>query len=82
MYHAIYKNKLQSRNFIIDISNSNMTIRNALLQLKKIYNRLDTNFVNKIVIKKNQKFIIYKKGYSCTGTSAQPHPLIRLYNYL
>lgn len=61
LYHAIYKNKLQSRNFIIDISNSNMTIRDALLQLKKIYNRLDTNFVNKIMLKKNQKFIIYKK---------------------
>ena len=61
LYHAIYKKKSQSNNFIFDISNSKLTIQNAIKQVINIYNRPDTQFVKRVILKKDQDFKVLLK---------------------
>ena len=58
---AIKKKKRQSKNFIFDITNSNIQENDLLRQLKKIYNSETTKWVNKIIVKKNKNVIIILK---------------------
>ncbi len=60
-YHAIYKKKKQCNNFIFDISGSKISIKKAIKLVDTLYKRLDTQFVNMIIIIKDNKFRIYKK---------------------
>lgn len=61
LYHAIYKKKSQSDNFIFDITNSKLNMDDAIKQVEKIYKRPDTKFVKRIIIKKSQKFKVFLK---------------------
>lgn len=61
LYHAIYKKKSQSNNFIFDITDSKLDIEDAIKQIEKIYKRPDTQFVKRIIIKKNQRFKVFLK---------------------
>lgn len=61
LYHSIYKKKSQSNNFIFDITNSKLDIEDAIRQIEKIYKRPDTQFVKRIIIKKNQEFKVLLK---------------------
>ena len=61
LYHAIRKKKSQSNNFIFDITKSDLTIEEAVNQVKKLYKRDDTIFLNRIIIKKNDDFVVYKR---------------------
>ena len=62
IYHAIYKNKLQCNNFILDITNSKLNLKKSIILVNLLFQREDTKFVNKIIIKKGNKYIsIIKK---------------------
>lgn len=61
LYHAIRKKKSQSNNFIFDITKSELSINDAIKQIEKIYKRPDSDFVKRIIIKKNQDFKIFLK---------------------
>lgn len=61
MYHAIRKKKSQSNNFIFDITKSKLSIEDAINQVQKLYTRKDTNFLNRVIIKKNDNFVVYKR---------------------
>lgn len=61
IYHAINRKKYQSNNFIFDISNSNLSFDMAQQQIIKLYNRKDTLFLNKVILKNGEKYIIYKR---------------------
>ena len=61
LYHAIRKKKSQSNNFIFDITKSELSIKDAIKQIEKIYKRPDSNFVKRVIIKKNQDFKIFLK---------------------
>ena len=57
--NLIKDSKEQSHNFIIDITNSTMLIQNIVVQIKKIFDKTNTNrsWVNKVIIKKDSKVI-------------------------
>lgn len=59
IYHNIEKQNLQSRNFIIEIKNSNIDWLEIERQIKYTYRRLD--WVEKIGIKKDNQFKMYNK---------------------
>nr|MBP3259052.1 hypothetical protein [Bacilli bacterium] len=60
--NMIKDSKEQSKNFIIDISNSKLTINEAKYQIKNIYNNAARKWINKIILKKGSKLIaIYKR---------------------
>lgn len=61
LYHSIHNKKTQSSNFIFDISDSKLSLEEAKVQTQKLYTRKDTSFLNRAIIKKNDKFIIYKR---------------------
>lgn len=61
LYHAIYKKKNQSKNFIFDASNSKLEIDELKKQIYKLYDREDTEFLQKIILKKNQNSFVYKR---------------------
>ena len=61
LYHAIRKKKSQSNNFIFDITKSKLSIEEAAVQAQKLYTRKDTNFLNRVIIKKEDDFIVYKR---------------------
>lgn len=77
LYHSIIKNKGQSNNFIFDITNSKLKIKEAVHQINNLYKRKDTYFLDKAIIKKYNNFCVLqrKKECDCTGNSAQPHSL-------
>lgn len=59
---AISKKKNQSNSFIFDISNTNMSEENALLQIEKIYNAKNRTWVDMIIlIKHNTVLKIFKR---------------------
>lgn len=59
---AIKKKRKQSNNFIFDITNSKMELESLLFQIEKIYISKTTNWVDKVIVKKNEDVIlIYKK---------------------
>ena len=61
LYHSVYKKKKQSNNFILDITNSDLTLNNIKQQIGNLYKRKDCTFINKIIIKKNNDSLIYKR---------------------
>lgn len=61
LYHAVYKKEKQSNNFIFDITYSDLTIENTKQQIDSLYRRTDIPFINKIIIKKSDDFLIYKR---------------------
>lgn len=62
LYHAVYRKKKQSNNFIFDITCSILNIHDVLKQIEILYRRLDTKFIDKIIIKDKDKFIILKRN--------------------
>lgn len=59
---AIKKKKTQAKNFIFDISNSEITIENIDNQIKRIYKSKDRKWLDKIIIKRNNDVVaIYKR---------------------
>lgn len=61
LYHSVYKKKKQSNNFIFDITNSDLTLDNIKQQINNLYKRKDCEFINKIIIKKDNIFLIYRR---------------------
>ena len=55
------RKKRQSKNFIFDITNSNIQENDLLRQLEKVYNSETTKWVDKIIVKKNENVIIILK---------------------
>ncbi|MFR6306034.1 MAG: hypothetical protein ACLUNR_04365 [Bacilli bacterium] len=58
---TIKRKKRQSKNFIFDITNSNIQENDLLRQLEKVYNSETTKCVDKIIVKKNENVIIILK---------------------
>ena len=59
---ALKKCKNQAHNFIIDISKSQLSNESAIYQLQKIFNNKNRKWVEKIILKRNNKLIkIYTK---------------------
>jgi len=59
---AISKKKMQSNNFIFDITNSKMKENTAIEQIKKIYNSKNRLWVDKIILIKDNKILkIFKR---------------------
>lgn len=60
-YHAVYKKKRQSSNFIFDVSSSKLSLEEVIDQIDSLYKRTDVPFVNKIIVKKNNIFLVFKR---------------------
>lgn len=59
---SIKRKKRQSKNFIFDITNSKIEKYNLFEQLKKLYSSKATNWVDKIIVKKDKDVsVIYKR---------------------
>ncbi len=59
---SIKRKKRQSKNFIFDITNSKIEKYNLFEQLKKIYSSKTTNWVDKIIVKKDKDVsVVYKR---------------------
>lgn len=52
LYHAVYKKKSQSSNFIFDISMLDLRNIDFQQQINNLYNRKDTDFLEKVILKK------------------------------
>ena len=61
LYHAVYGKNKQSNNFILDLSKSKLDFNEITNQLNRLYKRPDVLFVNKIIIKKNKIYKVYKR---------------------
>lgn len=61
LYHSIYGKETQSINFIFDVTNSKLEIIDFKEQVNKLYNREDTNWVNKIIIKQDDYISIFER---------------------
>lgn len=61
IYHSIYKKKTQSNNFIFDVVSSELDINELQKQIYKLYNRKDTEFLQKIILKKENDIFVYKR---------------------
>ena len=57
IYTAIRDRQKQANNFVIDISKSKLTMKQAELQTKELYKIKTVNWLNKVIIKKNNEFI-------------------------
>ncbi|MBD9106843.1 hypothetical protein EGP99_03430 [bacterium] len=60
-YHAIYKNKEQSSNYIFDITKSNINMKEVLELANILYGRSDITFLDKIIILDNNEFLVLKR---------------------
>lgn len=61
LYHAIYKKKTQSTNFIFDTSESNLSIFELQYQIYNLYSRLDTAFLQKVMLKHRNMLFVFKR---------------------
>lgn len=61
LYHSVYKKSEQSSNFIFDISSSELEMTEIKQQVDKLYKRTDVPFVNEIIVKKDNDFLVYKR---------------------
>lgn len=61
LYHSIYKKKTQSNNFIFEIISSELSINELQKQIYNLYNRKDTEFLQKIILKKGNDIFVYKR---------------------
>lgn len=58
---AIKKKKNQCCNFLLDISNSDINNKEVIRQLKLIFNSKDRQWVDKIIVKNENRIIIFKR---------------------
>ena len=57
----------QASNFIIDITNNNLSTGSLLIQVQRIYSSLRRNWVDKIIVKKDKEVIcVYKRKNEAT----------------
>lgn len=56
--NAIKRTRKQTNNYILDFSNNKITKKEIINQIIKIYNSKDRNWVNKIIIKRDNKVIL------------------------
>ena len=61
LYHSIYKKKTQNNNFICDVSTSELDIKELKSQIDKLFSRKDTEFLQKIILKKKNYIFVYKR---------------------
>ena len=61
VYTSIRKKEKQSNNFVIGISKSKLSIKSAIKQVMGIYSMKGFNWLNNIIIKKNDSFEIIKR---------------------
>lgn len=61
LYHSVYKKKEQSNNFIFDVSLSTLNMNEVIQQIEKLYKRKDISFINEIIVKKDNDFLIFKR---------------------
>lgn len=61
LFHNIYKKNKQANNFLFDATNSDLKYKELINQVDSIYKRKDMFFVNKIGIRKGEKFVIFKR---------------------
>lgn len=61
LYHTIRKKQRQSNNFIFEITNSKFSMKNIQIQVKNLYKRTDVPFINELIIKKGNKFKVFKR---------------------
>ena len=60
--NAIVKQKRQASNFIFDISNTELSEFEAIIQINNIYNSIHREWINEIILIKNNDIIkIYKR---------------------
>lgn len=60
---SIKRKRRQASNFIFDVTNSKIEENNLFGQLRKMYNSKSTNWVDKIIVKKDKNVIvIYKRN--------------------
>lgn len=58
IYHNVYKKEQQANNFLFEASNSPLSLSNLREQANNVFNRKDTQYVQKIGIKKGDEFIL------------------------
>lgn len=61
LYHAVRNKSMQSNNFIFDVTNSSLDMSDILNQINTIYKRKDTQWVNIIMIKKDNNLFVYER---------------------
>lgn len=61
LFHSIYKKKTQSNNFIFNIVSPELNINELQKQIHKLYNRKDTDFLQKVILKKENRIFVYKR---------------------
>lgn len=61
LYNRIRKKDNQASNFIIDISNSKLTIKALQYQIVELYSSKHFKWLNKIIVKKNNDVRIIKR---------------------
>lgn len=61
LYHSVYKKSGQSNNFIFDVSTSKLNMNEIIQQIDKLYKRKDIPFINEIIVKKGNDFLIFKR---------------------
>ena len=59
LYHSIFKKSRQSNNFILDVTNSKLSLNEIMEQLNRLTNRDDTKYLNRIILKKRYKFYVF-----------------------
>lgn len=62
LYHAIYKKKTQSSNFIFDVHSSELDINEFQNQIYKLYSRKDMEFLQKIILKAENDIFVYERN--------------------
>lgn len=61
LYHAVRGKELQSKNFIFDISNSELEMIDIYEQINSLYRRNDTQWIEIVIIKKDENIFVYEK---------------------
>ncbi len=62
LYHAIYKKNTQSSNFIFNVTSSELDINELQNQIYNLYHRKDTEFLQKIILKKGESIFVYTRN--------------------
>lgn len=63
LYNALGKQRKQADNFVFDISNTEINEKEAIIQIKSIYNSNHRKWVRDLILIRNNKILkIYKRG--------------------
>ena len=65
----IISGKGQANNFVIDITNSKISLEDGIERLNKIYKDPKRYYVNKIILRKGEKYIVTKKNRAYPPTN-------------